>query len=38
MFVLQKNAKCGAFIKIKIDNSIEEYYPKHNHNIEELAG
>ena len=34
----KKSSKCGAFIIIKTDNSIEEYEPKHYHKVEEIAG
>ena len=34
----KKSLKCSAYIKIKLDNTIEDYAPKHNYNIEEIAG
>jgi hypothetical protein len=34
----KKSSKCSAYIKNKLDNTIEDYHPKHNHNIEEIAG
>ena len=34
----KKSAKCSAYIKIKLDNTIEDYDSKHNHNVEEIAG
>ena len=32
--IYKKSSKCSTYIKIKLDNTIEDYDPKHNHNIE----
>ena len=34
----KKSSKCSAYIKFKLENTIEDYDPKHNHNIEEITG